>query len=406
VSVPTILHFADLHLGVESYGHPDPATGMSTRLGDFLRAFDQAIDEAIGTPVDLVVFAGDAYKTRDPTPTQQREFAKRIARLAEADIPTVLLVGNHDLPLSPLRADTLDIFATLNVPNVWVARKPAVRRFETRRGPVQVAALPWVMRHTLLTKEEMRDRSVDELNRAVEDKIGSILAGLASQLDPDAPAILTAHCSHSEASFGSERSVMLGQDITLPLSLLAKPCFRYVALGHIHKHQTRGSDPPVVYAGSLERIDFGEENEDKGYVIVHLEGDRPVEVKFRTTAARRFVTIEVTCRGDDPLAEVRRAVGQKDLRDAVVRLIVHAKPEHEAALADRELRALLREAHYVAGIRREIEQPERRRPPVPNIESWTPLQALKYYLEQRDTPPERLAALLDRARALGAEGPL
>jgi len=36
-----ILHFADLHLGVESYGRPDPATGLSSRLGDFLRALDE-----------------------------------------------------------------------------------------------------------------------------------------------------------------------------------------------------------------------------------------------------------------------------------------------------------------------------------------------------------------------------
>ena len=33
-----ILHFADLHLGVESYGRIDPATGISSRLLDFLSA--------------------------------------------------------------------------------------------------------------------------------------------------------------------------------------------------------------------------------------------------------------------------------------------------------------------------------------------------------------------------------
>lgn len=401
----TILHFADLHLGVESYGHPDPATGMSTRLGDFLRAFDQAIDEAIGLPVDLVIFAGDAYKTRDPTPTQQREFAKRIHRLSAAGIPTVLLVGNHDLPLSPLRADTLEIFATLNVPNVWVARSPDVQRFETRHGPVQVAALPWLMRHTLLSKDELRDRSLDELDRAVAERVQNILAQLANQLDPAVPAVLTAHCSVDGATFGSERSIMLGQDLILLKSLLAQPLYRYVALGHIHKHQALGSDPPLVYAGSLERIDFGEEREHKGYVIVRLDGDRPAQWEFRPTPARRFVTIEVACRGDDPLAEVRRAVAAHDLRGAIVRLIVHAKAEHEHLLVDRELRALLQGAHYIAGIRREIERRTGSGPQAPEgVEGWTPLQALAYYLEQRGVAAERRAALLERARAIGAEG--
>ncbi|RLC60852.1 MAG: exonuclease SbcCD subunit D, partial [Chloroflexi bacterium] len=42
-----ILHFADLHLGVESYGHTNPETGLSTRLEDFLKALDQMVDYAL-----------------------------------------------------------------------------------------------------------------------------------------------------------------------------------------------------------------------------------------------------------------------------------------------------------------------------------------------------------------------
>ena len=76
-----ILHFADLHLGVESYGRIDPATGLPSRLLDFLSAFDHVVDYAIENRVDLVLFCGDAYKTREPTQTQQREFAKRLNRL-------------------------------------------------------------------------------------------------------------------------------------------------------------------------------------------------------------------------------------------------------------------------------------------------------------------------------------
>ena len=72
-----IVHFADLHLGVETYGRPDPATGLSTRLLDFLRAFDELVDFAIEEQVDVVLFCGDAYKSREPSQTHQREFAKR-----------------------------------------------------------------------------------------------------------------------------------------------------------------------------------------------------------------------------------------------------------------------------------------------------------------------------------------
>ncbi|GAI87569.1 unnamed protein product, partial [marine sediment metagenome] len=59
-----ILHFADLHLGVESYGRIDPTTGLSSRFHDFLSALDQVVDYARQNRVDLVLFCGDAYKSR------------------------------------------------------------------------------------------------------------------------------------------------------------------------------------------------------------------------------------------------------------------------------------------------------------------------------------------------------
>ena len=95
-----IVHFSDVHIGVENYSRIDPKTGFSTRLLDFLNSFDQVIDYSINTNVDLVVFCGDAYKNRDPSQTHQREFAKRIALLSNKGIPTVLIVGNHDVPTS------------------------------------------------------------------------------------------------------------------------------------------------------------------------------------------------------------------------------------------------------------------------------------------------------------------
>jgi exonuclease SbcD len=116
-----ILHFADLHLGVESYGRINPETGLSTRLEDFLNALDQVVNYALENKIDLALFCGDAYKSREPTQTQQREFAKRINLLATSGIPVFLLIGNHDLPNAIGRATTTEIFDTLAVKNVYVS---------------------------------------------------------------------------------------------------------------------------------------------------------------------------------------------------------------------------------------------------------------------------------------------
>src|SRR5712691_9114104 len=117
-----LVHAADIHIGMENYGRLNPQTGLNTRLEDFCATFDEAIDRAIAEPVDLVVLAGDIYKTRDPTPTHQREFARRVRRLIQADIPVVIVSGNHDIPMSASRATSVDVFRTLELPGVTVMR--------------------------------------------------------------------------------------------------------------------------------------------------------------------------------------------------------------------------------------------------------------------------------------------
>src|SRR3972149_330088 len=105
-----VLHTADLHLGMENYGRLDPATGLSSRVADFLAALDETVDYALNNAVDLYLFCGDAYKTRDPSPTYQRELARRVHRLTLSGVSVFLLVGNHDLPNAVGRATTVEIF--------------------------------------------------------------------------------------------------------------------------------------------------------------------------------------------------------------------------------------------------------------------------------------------------------
>jgi len=267
-----ILHFADLHLGMENYGRMDGATGLHSRLMDFLRSFDELIDFALAEAVDLVLFAGDAYRTRDPSPTQQREFAARIRRLRAADIPVFMLVGNHDLPNATGRANSIEIFDTLAVEGVTLAKLPAIHLIQTNSGPVQIVALPWVLRSVILARDEYKNLSLDDLNRAMLTKVSNMIEFFIEQLDPAIPAILAAHGTVQGAVYGSERSVMLGSDLVLPPSLMAHPAFAYTALGHVHKHQVLNDNPPVIYSGSLDRIDFGEEKDDKGFVLVELCG--------------------------------------------------------------------------------------------------------------------------------------
>jgi len=397
-----LLHFADLHVGTENYGSPDPATGLSSRVVDFLERFDELIDYALEHEADLVIFAGDAFKTRSPNPTYQRAFAKRVKRLADAGVPTVLLVGNHDLPAVLQRASSVDIFQTLDVPNVTVGRSEELHRLETKRGPVQVATVPYPVRQRLLAQEECASLSIDELDSELRRTVAEKIRSLAKEVDPQVPAVLAAHLSVREASYGSERAVMIGRDAVVGRADLADPAWDYVALGHIHMHQSLNGDayPPIVYSGSLERIDFGEEGQPKGFCWVELARGKTTW-QFVELPARPFVTVEADLReAEDPLESLRRQVEAADVTDAVVRVILHLTPEQDPQLRDREVRSLFTDAHLVASVSREVERVARVRLDGLSPEEMTDLDLLKEYLKTKDTPAAQVKLLLKHAQEI------
>jgi exonuclease SbcD len=402
-----ILHFADLHLGVETYGRLDPATGLSSRLLDFLNALDQVVDFAIDNKVDLVLFCGDAYRSREPTQTHQREFARRINRLSTSGIPIFLLVGNHDLPNAIGRATTTEIFDTLAIKNVHVSNRPDIYRIKTNSGTVQIVSLPWLRRSALMTREESKNLTFDEINQRLEQAMSSVIAANVSKLDPKLPAILAAHVWVSGAQVGSERSMTIGQEHALLLSDVAQPAFDYIALGHIHRHQVLNDNPPVVYAGSLERLDFSDEKDEKGFYLVEVDphkekGERLISFDFHPVEGRRLLTIEVDVEAeDDPTPVVLKAIAeQKDMvKDAIVRLSISLPAEVEGGLRDGEIRDALKDAHYLT-VAKEIKRENRLRLGKWTAEEITPLDALKAYLESKKVAPERAKSLLEYGERL------
>ncbi len=408
-----ILHFADLHLGVETYGRIDPATGLSTRLLDFLGALDKLVDCALENRVDLVLFCGDAYKSREPGQTQQREFAKRVARLAANGIPVFLLVGNHDLHNAFNRATAVDIFDTLAVHNVYVSNHPEICCIPTASGTIQIASLPWLRRGALLSKDETKNLTFEEINSKAQELLTGVIELHAEKLDPKLPSILAAHVWVTGASLGSERQMTIGQEPVLLPGNIANPAFDYVALGHIHKHQvvnpSRLKAPPVVYSGSLERVDFSEEKDDKGFFIIEIspggqQEQRRGSFDFPPLAGRRFLSINVDIQPDDPdpTGTALRIIGPHNdkIRDAIVRVEIKLPEALDGRLAINDIRNALKEAHYLA-VATHVEREAR----TGRLGKWTagditPLEALKAHLENKKVPPGHAVVLLEYGEKL------
>lgn len=417
-----ILHFSDLHIGVENYGRPaneldleklpdyfapevdrKEYLGLSTRLLDFLTVFDYIIKFAIEEQVDLVLLSGDAYKSRDPSQTHQREFARRIAKLTSHSIPVFLLLGNHDIPHAIGRATALEIFSTLKIPFVCIGDQLKTYHMQTKSGPLQIVALPWIRRGSLLVLEEHQGRSITEITSNVESELTRRLAYEAKNLNPSTPTILSAHVSVAGSTTSSERSMMLGRDYVLQRSSIALPEFDYVALGHIHKHQSLGESPPIIYPGSPQRVDFSEEKDNKGFCLVTIDPQKAPGQRatwtFCPVLARPFITIncEISKTEVNPTKAVLQEIGKKELEDAVVRLHIKLTKDQVSKLDDGLIHDALTNAHVIAPITREIIQERRPRLGV-GAKGLAPEVALEWFLQNQ---PGIDTKTLNRALELG-----
>jgi len=399
-----ILHLSDIHMGSGfSHGRINPATGLNTRLEDFVNTLSKCIDRAIADVVDMVIFGGDAFPDATPPPYVQYAFASQFRRLMDANIPTVLLVGNHDQHSQGQGGASLNIYRTLGVPGFVVGDTLTTHCIATRNGKVQVITLPWLTRSTLMTRQETEGLSLAEVNQLLTERLRVVLEGEIRRLDPDIPTILLAHLMADNATLGAERFLAVGKGFTLPLSLLTRPCFDYVALGHVHRHQNlnKSNNPPVIYPGSIERVDFSEEKEDKGYVMLELERGS-AEWEFCPLTVRSFRTIEVdVSKADDPQVVLMKAIAKYDIQDVVVRLIYKLRSEQMDLIDSSSLHTALSPAHTYT-IQAELIS-QLARPRIPELSassSIDPMEALKTYLNNREDLKDIAASMLDAAQKL------
>jgi exonuclease SbcD len=399
------MHFSDVHFGVENYGKLDPATGLSTRLIDFRKSLLFCIKTALNSGIELAIFTGDAYKSRDPSQTHQREFAACLSVLTSAGIPIVLLTGNHDISNARGRANSIEIFGALASEKITVVDRPAVIKIETSLGrSVQIAALPYLTKSNILASDELSGQGVADTTENIVKRYEEAVDNLATRCSkaPDLPTIFMGHFSVSSAKVGALQRSYLTNEPEVSKSALAIPELVYVALGHIHKFQDLSDryQPPIVYSGSIDRIDFGERSEGKGFVLVDFSRHNAT-YKFIESPVRQFLDIDVdTSRGGDPTDRVVEALAKEELEEAVVKLVYHVRPEDEPMLDERRIRAALSRAFICVAVRKEIVSPEKTHVGIDPSEALTPLQAFEMYLDRHPELEKKREDLTSRATIL------
>lgn len=399
-------HTADIHLGVENYGRVDSKTGIHSRLLDFTNRLKILVDRAIKDNIDFFLFAGDAYKTAFPTPTQQKLFMQELLRLQKHGIPVVSVVGNHDLSLSYGKSNALDVLDYLPLSNLYLFSKPEILKLQTKHGFIQIIGIPWPTRNNIITDKKFHLKNSKEITEYLSNTVTQTIANLAEQLDPKIPSILVGHLTVSTGIFsGSEKCAVFGNDPIFLPSQLALPQFDYIALGHLHRFQNLNSKgyPPVVYSGSIERIDFGERKEEKGFCSVTIDEtnkNKRCSFEFIKLKTRPMIQIEVKLnKKQDQTEQILTAIEKHDIKNAIIKIIYHIPDGKKDRVDLQEIQTACSSAISVASILpiRKVAVREQRANLNVNMDIET---LLEKYLETKDISVKQKESLFLKAKEL------
>ncbi|MER2193377.1 metallophosphoesterase family protein [Methylobacterium brachiatum] len=304
----SFIHAADLHLG-------SPLSGLATRDAELARrlatagrqAFEDLVTQAIERRVAFVVVAGDIYDGDWADNTIGLFFARQVARLDRAGIPTILVRGNHDAESVITRSITL-------APSVHVfsASRAETLRLESLRVAVH-------------------GRSFQA--RAVEENLSlTYPAALPGWFNL---GVLHTSCTGHAA-----------HETYAPCSVadLTARGYDYWALGHIHEYAELSRDPWIVFPGNIQGRSVRECGA-KGAVLVEVADGRVTGLSRVPLDRARFeqVTVDLSEASDTsavlenveaalrPLAEVAAQ------RLVLVRVhLAGTTPAHDALSADRD----------------------------------------------------------------------
>lgn len=270
----------------------DPFTGKNERLLDINRCLSFAVDQIIATGCRACFIPGDITETPTPSPNVQGFLRENFTLLAQ-EMPVFVEPGNHGLSRNPGDSSALEFLKGRK--NIYVVEQPSVFYQEgcevnltpspswPQKDCAKIFVLPFPQRNI---SKGSAACSIEEMNKNASNELKDILNSFRAQIDKTVPNILLAHITVA-GCVGAENPEMLKYDPSIdPFDLRG---FTYVALGHIHKYQQVADN--AWYSGSIERMNFGEEDDIKGFNIVEINENKKPVVEFIETPATRFQTL-------------------------------------------------------------------------------------------------------------------
>ncbi|MBQ8835500.1 MAG: AAA family ATPase, partial [Oscillospiraceae bacterium] len=395
-----VLHTGDVHLGDLSGPTKD---GENLRRLDTLRCMSDIVQKAEIVTPDITVIAGDLFnRSRVWADTALDDVNDAISGflrpLCQHSHAVVLLFGteNHDNP----RAFDVIKKATGDLKNLHIYTQPTVDTISTPAGSIQILAVPGFDRGRLRTFFPGADKEAENQNATA--LVNQLVLGLATQLDPNLPSILTAHYTVTGCTTESGQSFLAGQDVVISTDTIDGANVSLGCFGHIHNPQKLLCNTPAYYCGSPNQLTFNDEGIQHGFWI-HTISDDSVTSTFHGTPERKHYTLRLNAQEITDFLNSGKALFPIEVKGAVVRVRYNCSAEQDKALNRAELQKAIMQAgaFYVAEILPEeivaldaVDQ---------LTEHDGPAEALERWLDLNEVPFETSTRLQELARPILAK---
>ncbi|WP_252107035.1 MULTISPECIES: exonuclease SbcCD subunit D [unclassified Halomonas] len=269
-----LLHTADWHLGRLFHN--------VSLLDDQRFVLDQLIEIVDRDGVDAVLVAGDIFDRAIPPAGAVTLLDDVLYELCDRrGLPVVMISGNHDsaerlrFGARHLKKAGLYILSELDRIDTPVT-------LEASGVTVDVFGIPYADPEHVRSVFKCEARDFDSAHRFLLERI-------EAARQKSRPTFLMSHCFvDGAAASDSERPLNLGGAESVAWEPMQG--FNYVALGHLHGPQYRGSEH-IRYSGSLLKYSFSEARQRKGVMLVDIDADGKLSFEWRTLTPRREVRV-------------------------------------------------------------------------------------------------------------------
>lgn len=290
---------ADLHIGVKSYSAVDPETHFYVRELEILNNLKNIINICLEQKINILLIAGDIYHNSKPSPNLQNEVNKLFQFASLNKLYVLILDGNHDLSKQEDSVSVLQSITTFQIPYIIQTSKFLDKEISIKKDTVRFIFLPTYTNNDQI--KDLLDQNLFENN------------------DYKNPIIVIGHCTTQGACLNDW--LIAENEEYIDINLFNNRNINFVVLGHLHKPQILNKkDPCIFYTGSLQRIDFNEEDQEKGYWIIDTKSN---DLQFFPIKTQSFYTVKLDIDKEISLEEIKQLIDTNRITDSIVRVIIN-----------------------------------------------------------------------------------